>query len=335
MQKRTFPMYMFLNCLTLGIYGFVVAKQMGEEIDALCKGDGQEPAVGYVANAFIRLVPGFGPLYYNYWWYQQINRIKLNANRYGLTVKESGTDAILMRTVLEAPMAGITALIVGLAMLLPSLLVLLFTLIHPVMGIIFGILFGVVLGFFSAELTAGAAICNFYLMKNLNRFADEYRNGAAPFDPMAYEYYPDVAAKYPNFLPNAVNGVKAAPVIIHDNPPADDPYTKPLTETKVGTLIGVKGTFAGYSFAMENGEEVVIGKDAKVSQVVIETAYKEISRKHVGVRYDIIRDQYCVVDYSSNGTWANGSKMIPGQEAYLPHGTELKLANDKNIFRLG
>ena len=69
--------------------------------------------------------------------------------------------------------------------------------------------------------------------------------------------------------------------------------------------------------------------------VVIDPAYKEISRKHVGVCYDIIRDQYRVVDYSSNGTWANGSKLVPGQEFYLPHGTELKLANDKNTFRLG
>lgn len=332
MQKRTFPMYMFLNCLTLGIYGFVVAKKMGEEINALCKGDDQEPAVGYVANAFIRLIPGFGILYYNYWWYQQINRIKLNANRYDLTVKESGTEAFLMRTVV--PMTGITLLIIGLASLLPGLLVLLFTLIHPVMGIIFGILFVVILAFFSGELTAGAAISNYYLMKNLNRFADVYRNGATLFDPMAYEYYPTVDKKYPNFLPNAVNGVVVAPPPVA---PIDDGpvYTDPIPSVKVGTLIGVKGTFAGYRFDMVNGEEIVIGKDAKEAQVVIETAYKEISRKHVGVRYDIIRDQYCVVDYSSNGTWVNGSKMIPGQEAYLPHGTELKLANDKNIFRLG
>lgn len=336
MQKRTLPMYLFLNCITLGIYGFIVARQMNKEIDALCKGDKQETAVGYVAATFIRLIPIFGPLYFNYWWYQQTNRVKLNANRYGLTVKESGTDTFLMRTVLEAPMIFITILEMTLAFLIPAILIVLFTLIHPVMGVIFGILFGVILDFFSAELTAGANISNYYLMKNLNRFADVYRNGAAPFDPMAYEYYPDVAAKYPNFVPNMVNGVVAtAPAASDVNVAVDNGEVSTGVLGTTGSLIGINGTCAGYNFDLTSGEEIIIGKDAKVSMVVIDPAYKEISRKHVGVCYDIIRDQYCVVDYSSNGTWANGSKLVPGQEVYLHHGTELKLANDKNTFRLG
>lgn len=337
MQKRTFPMYLFLNCITLGIYGFIVARQMNKEIDALCKGDKQETAVGYVAATFIRLIPIFGPIYFNYWWYQQTNRVKLNANRYGLTVKESGTDTFLMRTVLEIPMIFITVLEMALAFLIPAILIVLFSLIHPVMGVIFGILFCAILGFFSAELTAGANISNYYLMKNLNRFADVYRNGAASFDPMAYEYYPDVAVKYPYFVPNMVNGTSAVAVApANDGGSAvlkDDVNTSVLNSA--GSLIGLNGACAGYKFDLTAGEEIIIGKDAKVSMVVIDPAYKEISRKHVGVCYDIVRDQYRVVDYSSNGTWANGSKLVPGQEVYLPHGTELKLANGKNTFRLG
>lgn len=336
MQKRTLPMYIFLNCLTLGIYGFIVANQMNKEIDALCKGDKQETGVGYVAAVFIRLIPVFGPLYFNYWWYQQANRLKLNANRYGLKVKESGTDTFLMRTVLELPLIFITYLEIIATLLIPGILTFLFSLIHPVMGIIFGGLFLLVFGIFSAELTAGANISNYYVMKNLNRYADVYRNGATPFDPMAYEYYPAASAKYPNFIPGMINGGAIAAASV---PAADDVVDNGEVSTGVlgstGSLIGVNGTCAGYNFDLTSGEEIIIGKDAKVSSVVIDPAYKEISRKHVGVSYDIIRDQYRVVDYSSNGTWANGSKMIPGQEVYLPHGTELKLANDKNIFRLG
>lgn len=335
MQKRTYPMYLFLNCITLGIYGFIVAKQMNEEIDTLCKGDKQETAVGYVAAAFIRLIPIFGPIYFNYWWYQQTNRVKLNANRYGLTVKESGTDTFLMRTVLQIPMIAITILEMVLSFLIPSLLIVLFTLIHPVMGIIFGVIFGVMLGFFSAELTVGANISNYFLMKNLNRFADVYRNGAAPFDPMAYEYYPSVANKYPNFIPNmnSGNALKSAAPAVIDEQHGDEVSTGVLGTT--GTLIGITGSCAGYNFDLTSGEEIIIGKDPKVSMVVIDPAYKEISRKHVGICYDMIRDQYRVVDYSSNGTWANGKKLVPGQEVYLSHGTELQLANKKNIFRLG
>lgn len=341
MQKRTLPMYLFLNCLTLGIYGFVVARQMNKEIDALCKGDNQETAVGYIGAAFIRIIPIFGALYYNYWWYQQTNRVKLNANRYGLKVKESGTDTFLMRTVLEAPMILVTALEIALASLIPSIIVVLFFLIHPVLGVVFNIIFSLTLAFFSAELTAGANISNYYLMKNLNRFSDVYRNGADPFDDMAYEYYPSIRNKYPNYLPNLVNGTVAPATSsnnITDEPidvniPANDIPTGVLGIT--GSIIGVKGPCAGYNFDLTSGEEIIIGKDAKVSMVVIDPAYKEISRKHVGICYDIVSDRYRVVDYSSNGTWANGSKLVPGQEVYLSHGTELKLANDKNIFRLG
>lgn len=341
-QKRTLPMYIFLNCLTLGIYGFIVALQMNKEIDALCKGDGQEPAVGYVAVCFIRFIPIFGSIYFTYWWYQQANRLKLNANRYGIKVKESGTDVFLMRTVLEIPMILVTVLEFCAALLIPGLLVFLFTLIHPVFGTVMAIIFIIVLAIFCGELTLGANISNYYMMKNLNRFADVYRNGATPFDPMAYEYYPSVNNKYPNFLPGMVNGggVVTAPAVNMNDVVVDTPVDNGESLTGVltnplGSLKGLKGSCAGYTFDLTSGEEIIIGKDAKVSSVVIDTAYKEISRKHVGVCYDVIRDQYRVVDYSSNGTWANGSKMVPGQAVYLPHGTELKLANDKNVFLLG
>lgn len=330
MRKRTLPIYIFLNCLTLGIYGFIVANQMSKEIDRLCKGDKQEPAVGYGVAAVLRFfVPVFGAIYYNYWWYQQTNRLKLNANRYGLTIKESGTDTFLMRTVLQIPLAFVTALEVALAFLIPAILIVLFTLIHPVIGLVFELIFAFTLNFFIAELTAGANISNFYLMKNLNRFAEVYRNGAKPFDPMAYEYYPSVANNYPKFVPQYVC---AKPAPERKATPDDDGITG---EGFGGSIIGLTGSCAGYRFDINAGEEIVIGKDPLESMVVIDAAYKEVSRKHVGVCYDFTVGQYRVVDYSSNGTWANGLRLEKDKTNYLPSGTELKLANGKNTFRLG
>lgn len=332
MQKRTLPMYLFLNCITLGVYGFIVGRQMGNEIDALCKGDKQSTKLGYTGAFFLRW---FIPFYFDYWWYQQANRLKLNANRYGITVKESGTDNFLMRVVLNYVLVFATLAEWALAFTIPALVVWLSNSISEVLALIFLILFVLVFLLFSAELNVGANIANYYMMKNLNRFADVYRNGAAPFDPMAYEYYPSASNKYPNFIPGMINGnaVVGATPAINDDHHNDEVSTGVLRTT--GTLIGINGSCAGYKFDLTSGEEIIIGKDAKVSMVIIDPAYKEISRKHVGVCYDIIRDQYRVVDYSSNGTWANGRKLIPGQEVYLTHGTELKLANDKNTFRLG
>lgn len=329
-EKRTLPKYILLNCLTLGIYGFVVARQMEQEINSLCKGDHQRPGVSYTMAWLIAKLPIVGTIYYLYWWYQQANRLKLNAHRYGINVKESGTDVFLMRTVLEAPLALFTVLSVVGAFLAPAVLALLFVWFAPVISAIIMGVAAIALLLFPAELSAGAIFSMYYIMKNLNRYADVSRSGAAEFDPMAYEYYPCVAVKYPAM----VGGVAvAAPVKEEVNV---EPPEESRTSLKLGgVLVGEKGTCAGYKFDLNPGEEIIIGKDAKVASVVIDPAYKEISRKHVGVTYDIVRDQYCVVDYSSNGTWANGSKLTAGKAVYLPHGTELELANAKNRFLLG
>ena len=101
------------------------------------------------------------------------------------------------------------------------------------------------------------------------------------------------------------------------------------------TAGGSEAIMFAYMSCLNPGEEIIIGKDAKVSNVVIDPAYKEISRKHVSVVYDAERDVYRVTDYSSNGTWADEQRLIRNETINLRRGTVLKLANDKNVFRLG
>lgn len=341
-KKRTLPMYLVLNCLTLGIYGFIVASQMNKEIDALCKGDKQAPGMGYALAWLFSKVP-FGNIYYNYRWYHQANRMKVNANRYGLVIKETGTDIFLMRTAIQVPLVVLTAAEFVCAMIVPIILGWLLILLNPVVGIIFLGLCLTIMVLFSNELTAGANLANYYIMKNLNRYADVYRNGATEFDPMAYEYYPSAAYQYPQFVPAMISG--AAPVGGYaTNDVAVDLGGESKTSSfeqdqfapsATGTLTGIKGACAGYQFELISGEEIIVGKDARVASVVIDPSFKEISRKHVGICYDVTKDQYRVVDYSSNGTWANGNRLPSNQATYLNRGAELKLANDKNIFLLG
>jgi hypothetical protein len=116
----------------------------------------------------------------------------------------------------------------------------------------------------------------------------------------------------------------------------EDSFTVPLTDAiDSGSVIGLKGTCTGYTFNITSGEEIIIGKDAKMASIVIETAYKEISRKHVGISYDVIQDLYHVTDYSMNGTWADGQRLQRGVRTIQHHGAVLRLANEKNTFRLG
>lgn len=387
-QKRSFPIYVLLNCLTLGIYGAVTSAKMGKEINALCEGDGEEPRFGYfgavllhgispllglVTGLIVGLINqsainifGFGLLggsslgemkaitvfsamlagmvtftviggfvsgmYLKYWWYKQSNRLKYNAHRYGLTVKESGTDTFLFRTAFELLLFPVTSLLLFFTLLIPAIIVFLCLLGSELAAIIFAFIFALPFMLFIWELSAGAYSSIYIIIKNLNRFADVIQSGAEtkPFDPMGYTYYPSAENHYPKALAKVLS--------IQRFSAEHESNGNSLSETKsiqtVGTLIGEKGSCAGYVYDLITGEEIVIGKDARMSSVVIDTAYKEISRKHVGVTYSAEHDQYCVVDYSSNGTWADGRKLVGGQPTYLPHGTELRLANDKNIFRL-
>lgn len=370
-NKRSLPIYVLLNCLTLGIYGALDAQKMGNEINALCKGDNEKPCMSYMMAVLIRgiapivgLLVGFiiglinthdffggyvntavvftaiveweliigvtgsliSSLYLNYWWYKQAKRLKLNAWRYGLAVNEGGTDTMIFRTVANLFLLPITALLYAVALLFPFLICYLIGLGDYLFALIMAFIFLSIFLFFAAELNAGASFSKLFLFKNMNRYADAARNGAAAYDPMGYTYY--MARE---------NGPFALPVretSVDDDGMGGGEMPPPPPPVKSGKLIGMKGSCAGYEFELRDGERVVIGKDAKVSSIVIDPAYKEVSRKHVAISYNAQYDQYEVVDYSSNGTFADGNRLETGHRNFLNHGTNLKLANDKTIFRL-
>ncbi len=386
-KKRNFASYVFLNCITLGIYGLIESVAIGKEINTLCKDDGEEPKLTYIGAVIIRAIAPFigliwgliaglssagsfywnvrssiywyledgyraivvlsamivygaiftvigsliSGIYLNYWWYKQSNRLKLNANRYGLDVKESGTDTFLFRTIINVFLLPITIMLLVLSFFVPGIIVWLITLGDSIgaaiAALIFALIFLIPLLLFSAELTTGANFSMYFVFKNLNRYSEVCGNGAEPFDPMRYEYYPSLESKYPNYLPGLI---AEKPEPIESIEPGRTRFPQAM-----GSLVGLTGSCAGYQFDLNAGEEIVIGKDAQYANVVIDETYKEISRKHVGITYDITTDMYKVIDYSTNGTWANGTRLPINVESYCGHGTILKLANDKNTFRLG
>lgn len=379
-KKRSLPMYIFLNCLTLGIYGFIVNMQVGDEIDAICKDDGEEPRFSYAGAVMLR---GIAPLvgiivglivalvkfdnfsfdflfffgggeikaavvflcmavgglvfaligsiasgiYLKYWWYRQANRLKLNAGRYNIEIKESGTDHLMFRTVVEAFVLPITLILVVCALAIPALIVWLITTADSSGAFVFAailvFIFSLPIMFFGMELTAGSDFSMYFIFKDLARFSDVVSNGAAPFDKMAYRYYPSN---------ESMIGGAWVPVNRNNNA-AEEPVQETLPLLK-GCLYGINGSCAGYNFELTPNEEFILGKDARVASIVIDPSFKEISRKHCGITYNSNTDGFTIVDYSSNGTWANDMKLNRGEAAFFPKGTVIKLANDKNVFRL-
>ena len=117
-------------------------------------------------------------------------------------------------------------------------------------------------------------------------------------------------------------------------------YTQMEGRTVAGTraeISGVDGKYAGASFDVSDGAEVVFGRSAADSNIVFDQFDTDISRKHCTVRYDRAAGDYVVTDSSTNGTYLNGGKQLPsGKPVHVARGSVIYLGKSrKNSFRLG
>jgi hypothetical protein len=103
-----------------------------------------------------------------------------------------------------------------------------------------------------------------------------------------------------------------------------------------GFVTGVKGMYSGASFPIEDFEELIIGRDAALSHIVVNVGGEKISRKHCSISYDGEEGVYIVTDLSSNGTFRNnGTQLAHGTPVRLTPGSVIYLAKPENSFRLG
>jgi hypothetical protein len=106
--------------------------------------------------------------------------------------------------------------------------------------------------------------------------------------------------------------------------------------TDEGTISGISGMYAGQSFKIKNGEELIFGRDGAFAHIIIDGNAAKVSRKHCAIRYDANNRAYLVTDYSSNGTFQNGvTRLMANIPASLPAGAVISLGDGSNQFRLG
>lgn len=341
-KKRSVLLYAVVNILTLGIYGIIEGNSIGNDIDALCSGDG-ETEVSYVKAWLLGIVTG--GIYLEYWWYKQANRLKYNAGRYNLEVRESGLSLVAFRS-----FTSIFAMILKVFIIIRLLSSFIISFYMSALGM-FGMPYRYGMSFSSfmptsvkillvlmliSALTPSWGIMGYvglsFLIKNLNRYSDaNYNYDALPFDPMGYEYY-DASCNYPE------GQVKRQEVVIDSmqrQVKEKAEVAEGLTEMLLGHVEGVSGNNKGYRFEMKDGEEIIIGKDPNVSNVIIDPKYRDVSRKHCGITYIAASNEYQITDYSANGTYVNGKRIPVRVRTKVSPGTEFTLAESDNRFRLG
>jgi uncharacterized membrane protein YhaH (DUF805 family) len=101
-------------------------------------------------------------------------------------------------------------------------------------------------------------------------------------------------------------------------------------------IVGTAGMYKNVTFPIDDYEEMVIGRDAAFSHIVIDQNAEKISRKHVSIGYDPGEGMYIVTDLSSNGTYMdNGTRLTANVAMKLPRGSVIYLAKPDNSFKLG
>lgn len=99
-------------------------------------------------------------------------------------------------------------------------------------------------------------------------------------------------------------------------------------------LRGVTGMYAGSEFPLAPNQPVILGRDGASAQIVFSTGAQKISRRHCEIMFDARTQQYRVTDFSSNGTYVNGSRLPANMPQMLARGTNIALGSNDNIICL-
>ncbi len=102
-----------------------------------------------------------------------------------------------------------------------------------------------------------------------------------------------------------------------------------------GSVTGMSGMYTGQTLPLMPKDEMVIGRDNALCNLIIDQSADKVSRKHCGVIFDPVRNVYQVTDYSSNGTFQEGgNRLVANAPTTMQRGTVISLGSRENRFRL-
>ena len=308
-------------------------------------------SLSYFANGFLVFLGGLFSLiilafmveglYLPSWWYTQHNRLVLNSHRYKMVLNDNAFDTAVWKAIMNVPMnifsvlgyltflSGIGGFIACLAGHMAG---------FAFLSLIGGYLVGAILLFIKNIINLPL----FYTMKSVNRFSENMGiTYAGAYDPMGLldeDNYDNIFSRTIRVLENFGKEKKVVveePKTTMDvkGKPADMSWEPPkATPTVGGSIECAAGTNRGYVYNINEGEELIIGKDPKIANIVISAEFKDVSRKHCTIKY--YASQYIVTDYSSNGTKVNGKKLEPGVPEKVSRGSQIALGKGDNVFKV-
>lgn len=326
-KNRSIALFVILWFLTLGIYPLVAFCIMSNEINDICEGDGKHTMFYLWAGLLGLVTIGIYPIV---WCYQAMERLADNGYRYGVNVKHSGKDFLLW-CLLGLFLGGIGPIVANCYF------------VSDVNQ------FSDYVGFIPAKRYTPNPIERMQISQEPFFEFDPYGNvidpqtGAIVQNAGAYGdanvgYIDQGGYQDPNYY-DAPNGGYIEQGGFYDNQngfydTATD--VAPVTNKAGGTIIGISGDYSGYPFPINPGEEIIIGRDPSVANIIIDGKYTTVSKKQCSISFDPINGLYTVTDFSSNNstTVGEGNKLQPNMPIQLTGDTIITIGAGENSFRL-
>ncbi len=103
-----------------------------------------------------------------------------------------------------------------------------------------------------------------------------------------------------------------------------------------GTIIGVSGPYANSNFTIQEGAQLIFGRDPQQANIVFDESQSDVSRNHCTVFFDGADNLYVVTDHSTTGTYLDdGTRLQKEVPTQIYRGTTIYLGSSrKNGFLL-
>lgn len=103
---------------------------------------------------------------------------------------------------------------------------------------------------------------------------------------------------------------------------------EPLSGTRISPVV-LRLSFPTGNVDVPAGTSLLLGRDPQESLVAAAFArFENVSRRHATVSVDDAGHASVRDEHSTNGTWVNGDRVLPGVEVRLADGDSLRLAAD-------
>ena len=109
---------------------------------------------------------------------------------------------------------------------------------------------------------------------------------------------------------------------------------QPVPTVEESIISCISGIYEGSEFPLQAGENILIGRDASICNIVYPESNREISRQHCSITFLPDASGYEIITMATYGLHIGKYLSRSGEKLKIKRGSVLSLDDNKNIFVL-